>query len=286
MTPDTHMIAELERLGIQYKLNGENILVKCEWHDDSKPSLSIHQSGKMANCWACSWSGNWNKYAHKVGAQPIDESTMDPFELLDIREDKQVVDPFKTKVIPRSANKKYTENWRGISKEFIKKIDGRLWFDDVSGDYRILFPVVIKRPVGYVAARIDPNNEEMNPKYRNSTAFPSSSVLYPYNLLRGKSVFIVEGPFDAIRLCSYGLPAVCTFGTQSWSSKKEILLMSKGIENVYILFDGDDAGKHAAVRLERTLRKSFPNTYIIDLPNKEDPGSVDESFLDWLKTLI
>ena len=63
-------------------------------------------------------------------------------------------------------------------------------------------------------------------------------------------VILVEGIFDMINLHDKGLEnAMCCFGTRNIDVEKLKLLKMQGVTQVDILFDPDEAGQEAAVKL-------------------------------------
>jgi len=301
LTPETLIYSELDRLGIFYKVQGENFLVKCRWHDDGSPSLSLHKSGSKARCWGCSWTGTWNIFALEVGAELITSENINEAHVIlsDLKSSMPRQHTMlhrspiekgaggSSKMIPHSANIMYKEDWRGIPSSFFFFFDARRWYDDEAEAYRILFPVrkFSGKTIGWIAAKEDPSDTSITLKYRNMKGMPISEVLYPIHIHEGDAVVLVEGPFDAIRLRAQGIPALAICGTENWNGRKERMLITSGVTRVFIAMDGDDAGRKAANRIAYWLEDNFDTT-IIDLPDGEDPGSVDQYFIDWLKSLL
>jgi DNA primase len=64
-------------------------------------------------------------------------------------------------------------------------------------------------------------------------------------------VILVEGIFDMLNLYDKGLEnVVCCFGTRNVDIEKLKLLKMQGVESVDILFDPDEAGQEASVRIQ------------------------------------
>jgi DNA primase len=75
--------------------------------------------------------------------------------------------------------------------------------------------------------------------------------LYPARVrpIKGR-VILVEGIFDMLNLHDKGLTnAVCCFGTRNIDIDKLKLLKMQGVSAVDILFDPDEAGQEAALRI-------------------------------------
>lgn len=106
--------------------------------------------------------------------------------------------------------------------------------------------------VGFSARIIDPNDK---PKYLNSAehkAFEKSKLLYGLNRAKNSikeynALFIVEGQMDVIGLARLGYPiGVATCGTAF--TPEHIKLIKRYTENIFLLFDSDDAGQEANLR--------------------------------------
>lgn len=106
-------------------------------------------------------------------------------------------------------------------------------------------------------------------------AHPGSQI-HVYNtlsVLRNEDeMCICEGELDAVSAELNGLPAVGIPGRENW--KSFYYRMFLGYEKVYILADGDQAGKDFAFDVMKTL----PNGRIINMPEGEDVNSTIQKF--------
>ncbi len=174
----------------------------------------------------------------------------------------------------------------------IAREDGRVYdrFRD-----RIMFPIrdARGRPIAFGGRTMG----DGKPKYLNSPetpVFQKGRELYGlYEALQVRQklerLVVVEGYMDVIALHQFGLPwAVATLGTAT--STEHLTKMFRSVSEVVFCFDGDDAGRQAAVRAlntalteatdGRTLRFLF-------LPEGEDPDTLVRSIgADGFKHLI
>jgi DNA primase catalytic core, N-terminal domain len=106
---------------------------------------------------------------------------------------------------------------------------------------RIIFPFYDANQdlVGYTGRAL--GNPINAPRYLSSE-FIKNTIFNEYNLSRciGDTLFVVEGPFDALKLDFYGYPvrATCTFGTTLHINQLAILAkLKKKFRRTIVLFD-------------------------------------------------
>lgn len=136
---------------------------------------------------------------------------------------------------------------------------------------RITFPIFDARNnIVWFSARVI--NPEDQPKYLNSSEqaiFEKSKILYWLNFAKNSvkmldMIVLVEWQMDVIWLARLGTPIwVATCGTAV--TEQHFKLLKRYTENVYILFDNDDAGKNATVRaLKIAYRENiFPKMIVL-----------------------
>lgn len=136
---------------------------------------------------------------------------------------------------------------------------------------RITFPIFDTRNnIVWFSARVI--NPEDQPKYLNSSEqaiFEKSKILYWLNFAKSNvqafdMIVLVEWQMDVIWLARLGMSIwVATCGTAV--TEQHFKLLKRYTENVYILFDNDDAGKNATVRaLKIAYRENiFPKMIIL-----------------------
>ena len=158
-----------------------------------------------------------------------------------------------------------------------KSEDGRLYdrFRD-----RVIFPIftVSGKPVAF-AGRILKKKENVG-KYVNSP----DSIIYSktnelYGLFHAKQsiarldmCYLVEGQMDVISMHQSGIENVVASGGTALT-KPQIWLIKRFTSNITVLYDGDAAGIHAALRgIDMFLEAGF-NVKVVLLPDGEDPDS-------------
>lgn len=149
---------------------------------------------------------------------------------------------------------------------------------------RVIFPV--HDAAGRVIAlggRVLPDAPKDAPKYVNSPESPifnKSRSLYGLHLAREalrrrEKAIIVEGNVDVISMHAHGLGAtVAPMGTALTADQVALLRRFAGVDSsVVLLFDGDEAGRHAAERAHGALAEGGLGARVALLPPSEDPDS-------------
>lgn len=144
---------------------------------------------------------------------------------------------------------------------------------------RITFPICNdKGNVVAFSARI--YNGESSSKYINSkesNIFKKGHILYNYDkckseVIKTKTIIIVEGQIDAIRVYSIGYKnVVATMGTAL--TKDHINLLKKLNAKVILMMDNDDAGEKSTVTNGEELTKAGIEVTVVRLSGNKDPDS-------------
>jgi DNA primase len=145
---------------------------------------------------------------------------------------------------------------------------------------RITFPIydTMGRCVGFGGRIFKPNDER--PKYYNckeSPFFVKGSLLFGFDTAKKQiqeknAVFLVEGYLDCITMVQHGYRnTVATLGTAC--THEQLKLLARHAQQVYVLYDGDAAGKKAMLRLTELCWHVNLELRILELPTGTDPDS-------------
>lgn len=231
------------------------------------------------------------------------------FYMESIRKSKEVLEYLRDRGIDGSTLRRFGLGYSPSSGELVKILKEEDLLEDylktknlirVGKDaYRDLFlrrvVVPIRSPsgrvIGFGGRRI---KEDSSPKYINS---PDSETFK-----KGKNLFalfeakdyirdegfaiLVEGYFDVLKLFSEGIRnVVAPLGTALTENQAELL--SKYTKKVYLLYDGDTAGRNAMNKAIPYLLKAGLEVYPVYLPEGYDPDSFVDAFgIKELKNLI
>ena len=147
---------------------------------------------------------------------------------------------------------------------------------------RVIFPWfnVSGKVVAFGGRLLDARTKGVQQKYVNS---PDSEIYHKerelYGLYQGKKaiakedcVYMVEGYTDVIAMHQCGLEnVVANSGTAL--SKYQIKLLRRFTPNIILLYDGDEAGIHAAMRGNDMLLAEGMKVKVLLLPDGDDPDS-------------
>ncbi len=147
---------------------------------------------------------------------------------------------------------------------------------------RVIFPWIglSGKVVGFSARVLDSRTKGVNQKYVNS---PDSDVYHKdrelFGIYQAKKaiaredcVFIVEGQTDVLSMHQCGIEnVVANSGTAL--SMHQIHMLHRFTANITLLYDGDEAGLHAALRGTDMLLSEGMNVKVLFLPDGDDPDS-------------
>ncbi len=147
---------------------------------------------------------------------------------------------------------------------------------------RVIFPWIgiSGKVVGFGGRLLDSRTKGVNQKYVNS---PDSDIYHKdrelYGLYQAKKaiakedrVYMVEGYTDVISMHQCGIEnVVANSGTAL--SVHQIHILHRFTSNITLLYDGDAAGIHAALRGTDMLLAEGMNMKVLLLPDGDDPDS-------------
>ena len=160
------------------------------------------------------------------------------------------------------------------------KNDRSEYIDRYSG--RVIFPwlSVSGKIVGFGGRLLDSRTKGVAQKYVNS---PDSEIYHKEQLLYGiyqakkaisreDRVYMVEGYTDVISMHQCGIEnVVANSGTAL--SVHQIRMLHRFTSNITLLYDGDAAGIHAALRGTDMILAEGMNIKVLVLPDGDDPDS-------------
>ncbi len=185
----------------------------------------------------------------------------------------------------------------GYSKELLLKIglasgNEERMYDKYQG--RVIFPIhnLTGKVIGFGARIL--SGDKTKAKYLNSPEseiYNKSQTLYGIYFAKNEisrldNCILVEGYADVLSMHQAGIEnTVASSGTSL--TIEQIRLISRYTKNITVLYDGDSAGIHAALRGTDMILEEGMNVRIVILPPDEDPDSfVQHNPIEFVKEYI
>ncbi len=223
-----------------------------------------------------------------------------------LNSNKEILDYLAKRGIETSSIEKFSIGYSGESSNFIQFLNNKkMPFDKLLDvgiigknyngyfakfNHRIMFPIYAPngKVVGF-GGRILQGNIAKYINSQQSKIFNKSQLLYGYNLAREsifkeKKIIVTEGYIDTIMMSQAGFSnVVATLGTAL--TKEHLPLLSKGEVDILLCYDGDNAGKAAALKASMLL-KGKSGGVVIFSDNKDPADIVNEGRTNDLINLL
>lgn len=280
-----HFIMEMEQLNYidAIKFLGKKYGIEVEERELTPEEIKV-QNERESMFAINEWASN---YFHKT-LQETEEGQaigLGYFRNRGIRED--IIEKFKLGYCPGKFDEMSKEALKqGYKEEFLEKTG--LAFKTERGTFcdkyrgRVIFPWfgVSGKITGFGGRVLDARTKGVTQKYVNS---PDSAIYHKgselYGIFHAKKaikqtdrVYMVEGYTDVISMHQCGIEnVVANSGTAL--SREQIRILLRFTKNITLLYDGDEAGIHAALRGTNMLLEDGMNVSILLLPDGDDPDS-------------
>lgn len=314
---DAHqvIVAELERHMGERLHNKKRVAIPCPFHNETQPSLYINLDANNRKapiggyyCFGCRAStgknGGWNGLAKLLGLAVIegDSAQITNYVRRESAAPEDQYDPsegWDIDVLLEQWNCGFyapwpeNQSWRGVPGWLVRKIGGWLSLDEKFDNQVCILPQWNGDVLtGAIKARCKVF-KKTRIKYLSAPGeWVKTHALFPYHVVEAmlavrtdRSIFLVEGPRDAIRLIGCGIPALALLGTNNWGEEKRDLLMTLDPDRIFLSFDNDSAGQ-GAIKLVSPMLKGFVHRVKIKFEGdgKVDPGNVPiEQIRAWKK---
>jgi hypothetical protein len=285
------VLSEIKKVAY-YTLQKNNCLILCPFHKDRNPSCSVNLVEKRTpkgtllpgvfKCWSCKESGSYNKLASKLGIATVKGNT-------------NVVVPLAKKIELFSEKheilslEELKKPWRNIPLKLLKSLGVQLLWEEDLKDYYLYFPShYLGSYIGHIRARI--YDESPGLKYFFNL---KEKLFYPYDYMLShntKTIVLVEGLSDMLRLVNYGIPCMATLGTYFNVEKGIEWLKELSVSNVIFCYDGDLAGYTSIMGKDNDglwdiMSKDFKITAFFP-PDNSDPFDMPIRYVRALKSLF
>lgn len=276
--------ATLERLGIEGRESGDELVAACPQHlartgrTDAHPSWSINLSTGLFLCFSCGYRGSLYTLVMDIEGAPDIQTAREFVVKGSLRNTLSRIPGAYVPARPRSGVPEFELS--GYSPPPLwacrqRDVDaascahyGVLW--DLYEESWIL---PIRDHDGLLMGWQE--KSQVGRMFRNHPpGVKKSSTLFGYHVFEGGQMIVVESPLDAVRLHSVGLTgAVATYG--AIVSQQQIRLMTAADEVVMAL-DADAAGRKASRELLTQTRGVLKSVRFFTYKDDEckDPGDL------------
>ena len=163
---------------------------------------------------------------------------------------------------------------------------------------RVMFPIhsVSGRVIAFGGRTLLKEKSDKIAKYVNSKEseiYVKSRSLYGIYFAKSEiskrdKCYLMEGYLDVLSMHQAGITN-CVASSGTSLTEEQIRIIRKFTENITIMYDGDSAGLHAAIRAIGMILKEGMNPRVVFLPDGDDPDSYSrkhtlEEILDFIDT--
>lgn len=305
------------------KVNETYSMIRCPYHNDNNPSGRVNHNVNSKTlggfkCYSCGVGSEeaikWNELAARLGLAQIGDGIVNYIPKvndLSVKASRDALFPDEDAeahggpvLTPEQYDLfefpgQFKDGWREVPIALLERIGAKYaYVDPKEGDvgrFYVWLPIYIHRELcGYIKAQIKKPHTKEIPSYINAGGtwslthglFPFDYAMSVAKRKKVRTVVLVEGPRDALRLLRYGIPAMAIMGTHSWTDEKRSLLELEGIERIILMFDGDEAGAKATALVRKSCKRAFEvkNVNLSKYPpprgeDKNDPGNCSPSIV-------
>lgn len=271
----------LDKNNIPFTVKGQDYVVSClsPDHEDNNPSMHIDQQEGTFHCFSCGFKGNVFKFFN------VDRNWQD-VRVTRLRNKISSIKAASTGLNIPTGAVPYNRHFRDIDKRTLAKFNAFIHDKDFDG--RIVFPLpdITGKIRAFIGRYI---NSDAHPKYMIKPA-GAELPLFPAIVtpIEG-SIILVEGIFDALNLIDKGLVnAVAVLGANNLQLDLLEGLKLQGVHTIYTMFDADEAGRKAELKVQQLLKDTFivNEDTKLQLPDGLDPGDLSATDIKHIKENI
>ena len=273
------LINYLEQNNIKYIDRDNKISHQCvnPSHQENSPSaFTILESGNEYNhCSSCNFHMN-TESLYKFLELGFDEKLMFVNQIKNIlkkaepkpeKESAQIFLPIKEAI--------FDKPYRGISAETFEKVNAYYTFKDSYYGRRIIIPIYNYKNELRSFEAIS-TNAKIQPKVLRPKSIDTSTLFGFENLLgESDTLFLCEGLFSALSFWELGYQSIFNFGLGNIKDKIKTLHL-KGIKNIILASDNDEAGRSFSKECYHQLKHNFNTTFFQFPYNFENKGDAND----------
>jgi hypothetical protein len=273
-----NLLNYLEANNKKYVDRGDKISHSCinPLHDDNNASAyTILSETPFSCCSSCGFSLNTEKL-YSLLEVGFDE------KVLFVNQIKNILKQSEPKLEKESAqiflpikDKDFNKTYRGILPETYKKVGAYSTFNETFYQKRIIIPIYNYRNELKSFEAIS-TSSKIQPKIFLPKG-SDSTELFGFEHLLGDSdsVFICEGIYNSLSFMELGYDSVFNFGLGNIKDKIKTLHL-KGIKNIILASDNDEAGRTFSKECYHLLKHNFTVTFFQFPYNFQNKGDAND----------
>lgn len=269
------LLSKIDKLGIEViKVTGSEACCRCPKHEDSSPSFFFNLDTEAYQCFAGCLKGRGIhqlifqltgvSQAGEVMKEPALKKSSANFE-----KNKKIIPTIPQ--LPIAINNRGEDYLlrRGLSTQTIEKWNIRFWDEENA----VVIPLEDK---GYVLRFLD----NRKPKYKYIIGTKISETLFGLSKLPKTltNIILVEGSMDCIYLHQIGFTTALAL-LHADISLQQIKILGGITDYVYIMLDGDKAGREASEKIKILLNSRFIKKICV-LPDGKDPDNLSKEKIE------
>lgn len=290
------------------KAGGDNVVMRCPFHDDTDPSFCMNVSNGLFICYGCDVTGNFKSFLTRLGNSPEDIRLHYGVTLKNLKDNAPPQKDLARPEVVMEANRRIDNDLLGLfhfcpeslldegfTMETLKAFG--VGVDKVHN--RITFPLrdVEGNLVGISGRAMNINQE---PRYKVYKEEYKTWGLPPYETDKGNllwnahtmfkqlqvtpgkpPIVVVEGFKAAMWVRQAGIENVVALMTKRMSKAQEWILHRMG-GTFILMLDNDSAGMDGTINVSNTLYDAGAPVHVVlydgdqptDVPQDEIPGLV------------
>ena len=273
------LINYLEQNNLKYIERENKISHQCvnPNHQENSPSaFTLLESGnEFTHCSSCNFHMN-TESLYKFLELGFDE------KVLFVNQIKNMLKQAEPKLEKESAQiflpikeAMFDKPYRGISTETFSKVSAYHTFKDSYYGRRIIIPIYNYRNELRSFEAIS-TNAKIQPKVLRPKSIDTSELFgFEHLLGESDSAFLTEGLFSALSFWELGYQSIFNFGLGNIKDKIKILHL-KGIKNIILATDNDEAGRTFSKECYHLLKHNFNVTFFQFPYNFQNKGDAND----------
>jgi len=275
------LIKGLEKLSIDIvRFRGDEAECRCPKHEDKSPSFNFNLATEEFNCFVgCLKGRGIHQLIYQItgvseAGVPAQEIIQNKF-IENRKKDKKIIPSIPA--LPLALNNKGQDYLlkRGIHPDIIADWSIRFWEERNA----IVIPIEDK---GYALRflKIPEDGPDKGKKYKYVIGTKMGDTLFGLSRITENpaNIILVEGSMDCIYMHQLGFKNTLAL-LHADITQQQIKILKGLTVYVYIMLDGDKAGKEASEKIKTLLNHSFIKKICV-LPDGKDPDNLSKEEIE------